>query len=404
MRKKAQERREVAPITAEQIQKTVQDAKTLASIPGQELLEDPALNPRTRARYDELTAARLEATLDLDHRRKLSEAQEAVRRAEEQAEVDKIIASARRATSPARTILDMTRHQKTFGRVTLAASLALSVGSAMGLAALVAANGGPEPVGYLAEVGLTGLSTTVIVWRGILARAGTVLDDSAKRLFLVLMVAPLLVSIVGSWLGTGPVGAACSIGSALFAGLAYLINTSASAAITQSITKIDEQKAASERPARTDTPRGNALPHRTAGEALEVVGEEIAEQAADYLRSHGHPSERSHDEDRSHEAETERSHEDTTPGNDGHDGGPGQVIPSERPCERDRSHGDDEATERALTAQERRRLEGIQNRRRVADFLYERPDAHTAQIAEELGLGESTVRRIRKELENGGES
>ncbi|CAL9625300.1 hypothetical protein SUDANB121_05964 (plasmid) [Nocardiopsis dassonvillei] len=395
MRKKHQERTEVAPITAEQIQKTVQDAKTLASIPDQKLLEDPALNPATRARYDELTAQRLQAELDLIHRRKLRDAEEADRREAERAEVEKIIAAARRATSPARTILDMTRHQKTFGRVTLAASLALSVGSAMGLAALVAANGGPEPVGYLAEVGLTGLSTTVIVWRGILARAGTVLDDSTKRLFLVLMVAPLLVSIVGSWLGTGPVGAACSIGSALFAGLAYLINTSASAAIGQSIDKIDEAKKApaaapgttEEESAPTETPRASALPRRRPGDGLDVVGEELADQLSDYLRSHGSPSERSHEDDRSHGADDAES---------------GQVAPSERPSERDRSHGADEPSERALTAQERRRLEGLRNRRRVAGYLYEHPDAHTGEIAEALGLGESTVRRIRKELEEGG--
>ncbi|MEV2279220.1 hypothetical protein AB0I72_26945 [Nocardiopsis sp. NPDC049922] len=419
-RKKHQERPDAAaPITADQIKKTVQDAKTLASIPGQELLEDPALNPATRARYDELTAERLSTELDLIHRRKLREAEEADRREGEQAEVDKIIAAARRATSPARTILDMTRHQARFGRLALAASLALSVGSAMGLAALVAKHGGPEPVGYLAEIGLTGLSTTVIVWRGILARAATVIDPATNKLFVVLMLAPLLVSIVGSWLGTGPVGAACSIGSALFAGLAYLINTSASAAITQSIHQIDKEKRATvpspgpaaapeTEPARTDEPRASVPPRRRPGDGLEVVGEAIAEEAADYLRdhtrSHDGPSERSHDAPRSHGTGPDRSHDDTPANDDGADTASDKVTASERPCERDRSHGDDASTERVLTAQERRRLEGIENRRRVADFLSDRPGAPTGEIAHALGLAASTVRRIRREIEDGGDA
>ncbi|MEE2055471.1 helix-turn-helix domain-containing protein, partial [Nocardiopsis tropica] len=66
--------------------------------------------------------------------------------------------------------------------------------------------------------------------------------------------------------------------------------------------------------------------------------------------------------------------------------------------------GDDEDPERTLTAQERRRMEGQRNRQRIAAYLYRDPDAQTAEIAAALGLGESTVRRIRKELDNGGAS
>src|SRR5699024_4666177 len=368
-----------SPVTPEEIQRTVQAAKSLASIPGQELLEDPALNQATRERYDQLTAERLEAALQADHRRKLAEAAEQARQVEESAQVAAIIDQARRATSPARTILDMSRHQRRFGRISLAASLLLSVGSAIGLGAWVDSTGGPMPVGWVAEIGLTGLSTAVIVWRGLLARAGTRIDDRTGRLFLALMVVPLLVSIVGSYLGTGPVGVACSLGSALFAGLTYLINTSAADAIKQSITKIDDDERPSEQAASTDTPRASTLPRRTPGDGLEEVGEAIADAASDWLRSHGAPSEhpRSHEDDES----TEESEES-------------QVSPSDQ----DRSHGDGD---RPLTAQERRRLEGVRNRERVADFLYEHPDALTGEIARELGLGESTVRRIRRELDRG---
>src|SRR5699024_5537911 len=199
-----------------------------------------------------------------------------------------LIARYRRAPSQARTVLDMTRHQVRFGRVVLAASLALSIGSAMGLAELVADMNGPVPVGYLAELGLTGLSTTVIIWRGILARAGATVDDTTQKLFAFLVAAPLLVSIVGSSLGSGPVGAACSIGSALFAGLAYLINTSASATIGQAIAKIDEDTKAKKKE-KVATPGGRSLPRQSehSGDALEVVGDAIAEEASDYLRRQG---------------------------------------------------------------------------------------------------------------------
>ena len=383
-----------SPVTAEEIQRTVQAAKALESIPGQELLEDPALNPATRERYDQLTAERLEASLQSTHRRKLAEAAEQARQAEEAAQVASIIDQARRATSPARTIIDMSRHQRRFGRVSLAASLLLSVGSAIGLGALVDSTGGPMPVGWVAEVGLTGLSTTVIIWRGLLARAGTVIDSRTGWLLLFLMVAPLLASTVGSYFGTGVVGVACSAGSALFAGLAYLINTTSAAAIGQSIAALNEKKEAptpSERPseqtAHTDTPRASTLPRRTPGDSLGEDGEALADAAAEFLRSHGTPSERPSEHPRPHGEIEPTPTEDES-----------QVSPSER----DRSHEDDEASERLLTAQERRRLEGEQNRLRVARILSEQPDARTAQIVAETGLGESTVRRIRKELESGG--
>jgi predicted ArsR family transcriptional regulator len=46
-------------------------------------------------------------------------------------------------------------------------------------------------------------------------------------------------------------------------------------------------------------------------------------------------------------------------------------------------------------------MEGQRNRQRIAAYLYREPDAHTGDIATALGLGESTVRRIRKELDGG---
>ncbi|MBR8745325.1 hypothetical protein [Nocardiopsis sp. MG754419] len=275
-------------VDAASVQQAVQAAKTLASIPGQEVLEDAAHNPATRGRYDELTAQRLERELELSHRRRVRAAEEEDRKEGEQAEIERAIAAARKATSPARTVLDMTRHQVRFGRVVLTASIALSIGSAMGLAALVEGMGGPVPVGYLAEIGLTGLSTTVIVWRGILARAGAKVDDNTQKLFAFLVAAPLLVSIVGSSIGSGPVGAACSIGSALFAGLAYLINTSASATIGQAIAKIDatantKQKAPATPDGPAVTPDGSLSRRRPQPKQSPAESAGIGDQTARWL-------------------------------------------------------------------------------------------------------------------------
>lgn len=276
-----------ATVDASQVQEAVQAAKTLASIPGQEVLEEVAHNPATRAKYDILTAQRLERELELTHQRRLRAAEEKDRKEGEQAEIDRVIAAARKATSPAKTVVDMTRHQQRFGRVVLAASLGLSVGSAIGLAALVEGMGGPVPVGYLAEIGLTGLSTTVIIWRGILARAGAEIDPQTNRFFLGLMIVPLLISVVGSTLGSGPVGAACSIGSGLFAGLAYLINTSAAATIMQAITKIDaatkkkDEKKGVDAPAAT--PDGPLPRRRPRAEETSVADTGIGDRAAAWL-------------------------------------------------------------------------------------------------------------------------
>ena len=278
-----------ATVDASQVQAAVQAAKTLASIPGQEVLEEVAHNPATRAKYDILTAQRLERELELSHQRRLRAAEEEDRKEGEQAEIDRVIAAARKATSPAKTVVDMTRHQQRFGRVVLAASLGLSVGSAIGLAALVEGMGGPVPVGYLAEIGLTGLSTTVIIWRGILARAGAEVDPQTNRFFLGLMIVPLLISVVGSTLGSGPVGAACSIGSGLFAGLAYLINTSAAATIMQAIAKLDAATKAKKNGKKEGADEGSATPEgplprrRLRAEETSVVDTGIGDRAAAWL-------------------------------------------------------------------------------------------------------------------------
>lgn len=368
MSKKRNQPTPVAPTdTAKSLQETVQAAKSLASIPDQELLDNPALNPATRQRFDELTADRLQKELDLAHSRKLRAAQEVDRREGEQAETAQAIAAARKATSPAKVVVDMARHQRTFGRIVLTASLLLSVGSAMGMEALVDGVEGPTGVGYLAEIGLTGLSTTVIVWAGILARSGTRIEKSTAKLFAVLIGGPLLVSIAGSTLGSGPVGAACSIGSALFAALAYLITTTSSEAIGQALVKIDHIERGRSAPVTTaPVAPGNPAPRRPVTPGNTERGQAgIGDQTAAWLAQIT-------------DANTRRQGDVATPGNAvDHPLAEEVATPDQQP--------------------EQPELEG--NRLRVWEAIQQHGvDVSNRQLAELTGLARGTVRTHRTAL------
>lgn len=371
------------------LQEQVRQAQALASVPEQALLSDPKLNPTTRGMADSLTAARLQTELELEHRRELRRAREQDRKEERAARRAAAIDNAREATSDENIALDMTTRRRRFTLGALGASLLCSVGSAMGVEAAVQAAypNAFDGVGYLAEVGLTGMATMAIAWRGGLAGSKAKLDGLPVPVLNGMIAIPLIASIIASTAGSGPVGAVCSIAAAAFAWMAYLISVTGAEAVTQAVTRMDVEAARAATLTATEVPtahtdaRASTLPRRTPGDGLEEVGEALADAAADYLRSHGDgPSEHP----RSH-GEIEASDESET----------GQVTPSEHT----RSHGDDD---RPLTAQERRRLEGLENRRRVSEFLSEHPTATHAEVAAAVDLGESTVRRIRKELESGG--
>jgi hypothetical protein len=107
--------------------------------------------------------------------------------------------------------------------VALVASLALSAGSAMGVAALAVQLDAPAESGYIAEVGLTGLTTTVILYRSHLAQHGGRLTGWKSCVLWLLMVAPLVASMVANAIGVGAVGVCCSAGAAAFSLLSYVI-------------------------------------------------------------------------------------------------------------------------------------------------------------------------------------
>src|SRR5690606_10733020 len=154
------------------LQEQVRQAQALASVPEQQLLRDPRLNPATRGVADALEAERLRARLEAEHRSALRAQQERERQAEEAVRAAAAVDAARAATDPALTVLSVVRSRRRFTAICLAASLALSVGSAMGLESAVQRYhpAAPTGIGYIAEVALTGMSTAAIVWSGLLAR------------------------------------------------------------------------------------------------------------------------------------------------------------------------------------------------------------------------------------------
>lgn len=358
------------------LQERVRQAQALAAVPEQALLANPRLNPDTRATADRLQSERLRTGLEMEHRRKLRSVRETDRQEEERIRAAAAVDAARAATDPAYTVLDLVRSRRRFSTLCLGASILLSVGSAMGLEAAVAAHysTAPDGIGYVAEIALTGMSTTAIIWAGKLARANALPESGGARTALIALVAvPLLVSIIGSTIGSGPVGAVASIGSAAFAAMAYLVATTSSAAITKLVGDIDRLRdttTVTETPADNEDQEHGDLADR---DALEVVGEEIADQAADYLRQ-----------------EVRRGDDTSSPLviPRGDDGPTSDIHP---PAE-----GGNEAPAEAPPALEdaaRRRSQTA--RQRVEDYYKEHPHTPVKRAAAELGVDPKTVRKYR---------
>lgn len=377
------------------LQESVRQAQALASVPEQQLLRDPRLNPATRALADSLEAERLRARLEAEHRRVLRAQQERERQAEEAVRAAAAVDAARAATDPALTVLSVVRSRRRFTAICLAASLALSVGSAMGLEAAVQRYwpAAPTGIGYIAEVALTGMSTAAIVWSGLLARTGARFSGPVRAALGALVALPLLVSAVGATLGSGPVGAVTSLGSAAFSALAWLVATTAATATAALLDRIDQRTAPV-----VDEADESDEPSSTVGDALAVVGDALAEQAAAYLRAL--PERPDHTCDRIDESTSDRAGEPTCDRAGDHTGNL-LVATSDRTSDRPA----DDVDERAVRAREiaaRRREEGRRNRSRVAAYIAAHPDATTREIANATGLSETTIRRIRRDLRSEG--
>jgi len=384
------------------LQEQVRQAQALAAVPEQQLLRDPRLNPATRALADALEAERLRARLEAEHRRVLRAQQERERQEAEAVRAAAAVDAARAATDPALTVLSVVRSRRRFTAICLAASLVLSVGSALGLEAAVTRYypAAPTGIGYIAEVALTGMSTAAIVWSGLLARTGAQFTGPVRTALGAMVALPLLASAVGATLGSGPVGAVTSLGSAAFAALAWLVATTAATATAALLARIDQRTAPVVDEADEDDESSS-----TVGDALAVVGDTLAEEAEAYLRAL--PERPDHTCDRVDESASDRAGEPSSgrPDESTSDraGDQGNLLVATSDRAPDRPAGDvDERAARAQGIAARRREEGRRNRIRVADYIAAHPDATTREIAEHTGLSEATVRRIRRSLRGEG--
>lgn len=364
------------------LQRRTQQAQALASVPRQDLLADARLNPETRTLADDLTARQLRTELELEHRRRLRRERERDRIEERAAQKAAAIDSARDANSNESIALDMTRSRKRFTLGALGASIVCSVGSAMGVEAAVQAAypGAFTGVGYLAEVGMTGMATMAIAWRGGLARSRALIEGLPVPVLNAMIAVPLLASVVASTAGSGPVGAVASIASAAFAWFAYLVAVTGSEAISQAVGRMDADQTTTTVTEVTQD-RQEAAPSQT-GDGLEEVGDALAEEAADYLRTTEDPQRGTTEDDRGDVAVIPR----------GDDGPTGPIHPH--------SEGEDDEPPQTLAEAAKARSEDA--RQRVEDLYAAHPGMPVKEAARELRMDPKTVRKYRPARSTGG--
>jgi DNA-binding CsgD family transcriptional regulator len=382
------------------VEQQTAEAAALAHITGQGRLADPRTNPAVRAHADRLRDEQHRRALDAEHARLLRRHRVGDRRAEHAERTLEAIQSARSTMSAARSVMALHRGRFRFLAVALAASVSLSVGSAIGVAALARQLGAPSTVGYLAEIGLTGLTTTVILYRSHLAEHGGTVEGWQARVLWLLMLGPLAASIAANATSTGPVGVFCSIGAAAFSLLSYVISDRSAAALR-------------DRAADVTGDEENELRAIATGEdlfALPTDAERDAEALGNLLDEGGRPELFS---DAALAEWLQEPPDDgvTSPLPSPVTGGPHSaaialprtpetetVRPGQIEAEQDRHDAETGAGDRVESAAAARRAVGAINRARVAACLADHPDATVEQIADALALSVSTVKRHRRAI------
>lgn len=280
-----------APNTVETVRQQTHDADELAQILGQELLANPHTNPAVRPHADRLRDHAHRQALSAEHSRTLRRLRVHDERADHAERALQTLRSAREASSPARSLLALHQARSRYMALSMAASLALSCGSAIGIAALARSLHAPAAIGYLAEVGLTGLTTTVILYRSQLTRHGGRVTGWHNAALWVLMIGPLAAGIIANAFGTGFVGVACSVGAAAFALLAHLIADTSAAALHRRAAQVTGADEAELRTIATGAERAPVPPRQAprpfTPDELAVLGPE-PDRVRAYLTHRGH--------------------------------------------------------------------------------------------------------------------
>lgn len=224
-------RKRTDPGVVASVEEQTTQAARLAEIDGQDRLVDPRTNPAVRPMVDELRNAQHRLVLEAEHGRTKRRHRVTDRRAADAERTLEAILRARQASSPARSVLALHRGRTRFMTTALAASVILSAGSAAGVEQLASEKGAPALTGYVAEIGMVGLSTLAILYRAHLSQHGWEGDGWKKTALWVMAVVPLLASVVANAMGAGPVGVACSVGAAAFGVFSHLIGDASSEAL-----------------------------------------------------------------------------------------------------------------------------------------------------------------------------
>lgn len=233
-------RRTTKPGVADNVRARADEAAQLAKIPGQNRLTDPRTNPAVRAYADELLNDRQRQQLGAEHSRIARRYRVQDRRASRAEQALAALQDARDAGSAAKAVLALHAGRNRFMGAALAASLTLSAGSAMGVENLAVEHNAHPGSGYIAEIGLTGLTTAVILYRSHIAQNGGATSRLYGALMWVLMVAPLAASMTANAVAAGAVGVFCSVGAAAFSLLSYIIADTSAASILQQANRVSD--------------------------------------------------------------------------------------------------------------------------------------------------------------------
>ena len=210
----------------ESVQDQTTQAEHLARIAGQDRLADPRTNPAVRAHADRLRDMQHRRALESEHSRALRRHRVDDRRSEHAEKALEAIHEAREVASPAKSVRVLHSRRSLYMGVSLLTSVALAGGSAMGLEQVASEYKHiPAGSGIIAEVGLTGLATLVILARSDLAQHDSSPSSKDWRNWALwaLMVVPLAASMAANIHGGNFLGAVCAGGAAAFSLFSYIV-------------------------------------------------------------------------------------------------------------------------------------------------------------------------------------
>lgn len=348
-----------------------------------------------------------------------------------------MLEQARDESSPQRAVIALATMRTRALWALLAISVALSVGSAIGLSALSAHMTGRMVDGFIAELAGTAISTASLLYLAHIHRwAHAALPASLRRALWTMAFAPTAASaganIAGITLGA-PVSflnAVCALGALSASTLAYLVARSSATEIRtqgQHLSELDARELRNQRDQLlSSSPHAHIPEDGNQGQqggtsALEEVldhrisnhraqGAELSAENLAFLAELDGRMDRELDQDPNDANEIGPDQEKQTPdpeeGNDLNDANE-TGAEQEKPTNTGPDNSAGSVGGNGIGAEQEqhgphhgaRMRQGQHTRDRIAAYLQSHPGAETRQIARELGLSRTTVRDHRRALQ-----